>query len=325
MILLDKQMLHLILLLLFFNEQSEGAGKFHKLAPWTPINWQTLPKANPGDFVEVIYLVAPLLEDKYGNLLRPLKAYHGAIAFNNLNNNMSITLNYDADDIMRAALFPDIKSYPNGTTEMYWDNFGANFVYMGINETYWDVYNEVIGVMSGDMYNSFMAGWNANVNNTYLYYDMFTLMNHFDGTTYFSSWTCFDYVFAAFDQLYDLGAKYDYSKTVQRDLSNIYTSTIPENVTARYYSDPTVHGEIVDMYELIEMNAQNMTIVELFIAIIELLEGNFYVRESTDYWRLTLTVPFFAIDAVDFPLPGQNLKEKEPNINLKPKVKLLAK
>jgi len=289
---------------------SEGVKKLHHLAPWTPIDWRTLPKANPDDFVEVIYLIAPLLEDQYGDLLRPLKAYHGAIAFNNLHNNMSITLNYDADDIMRAALFPQIKSYSNGSKDLIWDNDGGNFIYMGINETYWDVYNEIIGIIDGNTYNDFMSGWNANVNDTYLYYDMFSIMNHFGGTNYFHSWTCFDYVFAAFDQLYEMGAEFDYSKVVQRDDSNIYTSSTPVNVTQEYLSNPTLHNEIVDLYELIELNANNMTIFELIITIIDVLEGDFYVRESLDYWRVTLTPPFFAIDAVNVPLPGQTLQSK---------------
>jgi len=293
--------------ILFLISFSEGTKKLHKLAPWTPINWQTLPKANQDDFVEVIYLVAPLLEDTYGDLLRPIKAYHGAIAFNNLNGNLTITLNYDADDIMHAALFPHIKTYSNGTRDLFWDNSGANFVYMGINKTYWDVYNEIIAVIDGDTYNKFMAGWNAQVNSTYLYYDMFTLMNHFGGTTYLHSWTCFDYVFAAFEELYEMGGQFDYSKVVQRDDSNIYTRSSPQNVTAQYYSDPVLHNEIVDLYELIELNAQNMTIFELIVTIIDLLQGDFYVRESTDYWRISLTAPFVAIDAVNAPLPGQKL------------------
>jgi len=289
---------------------SESTKKLHKLAPWTPIDWTTLPKANPGDFVEVFYLMAPLLEDQYGDLLRPIKAYHGAIAFNNLNGNLTITLNYDADDIVHAALFPHIKTFANGTRDLVWDNAGANFIYLGINETYWDVYNEIIAVIDGDTYNKFMAGWNAQVNSTYLYYDMFTLMNFFGGTTYLHSWTCFDYVFSAFDQLYALGAQFDYSKVVQRDDSNVYTRSVPENVTAQYFSDTVVHNEIVDLYELIELNAQNMTIFELIVTIIDVLQGDFYVREATDYWRISLTAPFVAIDAVDAPLPGQKLPMK---------------
>ena len=43
---------------------------------------------------------------------------------------------------------------------------------MGINETYWTVYNGIVGVISGSGYNSFMANWNANVNTTNPYYGM---------------------------------------------------------------------------------------------------------------------------------------------------------
>lgn len=37
-----------------------------------------------GDFIEVWFLVAPLLEETYGNLFKDLDIFHAAIAFRNL-------------------------------------------------------------------------------------------------------------------------------------------------------------------------------------------------------------------------------------------------
>jgi len=275
-----------------------------KLAPWTPIDWRTLPKANADDFIEVRYLVAPILEDTYGNLLKPIKAFHGAIAFNNLNQNFSITLNYDADDILHAALFPDIVQNSDGQTDLKWDNGGANFIYMGINDTYWDVYNEVVAIVDGTTYNEFISGWNANVNQTDLYYEMFGVLNHWGGAVYITGWTCFDYVFAAFQVLSQNGGQFDKSLTVVRDYINIYSSTPPVNVTLQYLTDSSIHQEIVEQYELIEDKASQMSILELILAILDLLDGSFYLRNGSDYWKLDLTLPFFAIDAVQVSLPN---------------------
>jgi hypothetical protein len=101
---------------------------------------------------------------------------------------LTITINYDADDIMRAALFPEIVTLNNGTKDLLWENqgmdqfvlvltvVGSNFVYMGINETYWNVYNEVVGAISGDGYNNFMSQWNADVNNTQPFYSIYIVL-----------------------------------------------------------------------------------------------------------------------------------------------------
>lgn len=79
----------------------------------------------------------------------------------------------------------------------------------------------------------------------------------------------------------------------------------PENVTEGYLTDPTLHEVIIDFYELLEAKAKSMSIVELILSILEVAEGNFYMRESTDYYRVKLTFPFFACDWVHAPLPGQ--------------------
>jgi len=279
-----------------------------KLAPWTPIDWKTLPKAEPGDRVELSYLVAPLLEESEGNLFKPLKAYHGAIAFQNLNNNMTITINYDAFDIIHAALFPEVVHFPNGTSDLIWSNGGGNFIYMGINETYWNVYNEVIGIINGTTYNEFMNVWNANVNNSNKYYNMFSIMNHFNGKTFYQSWNCFDFCWKAFDIIYGLGVDFDYTKSLVKDDINIYTLIPPINVTDQYKSDPTLRQTIVDLYDLLDFvlkKNEDLSILELLETIFELAEGNFFVREGTEYWQIKLSFPFFGCDAVYSPLPGQ--------------------
>jgi len=286
-----------------------------KIAPWTPVDWRTLPKASPNDFIEVWYLVAPLLEEDYGNLFKDLHGFHGAIAFRNLHTNFSITINYDANDLMHSSLFPFIVQEADGSKQLQWDNGGGNFIYYGINVTYWDEYMDVVGVMSGDSYNQFIAGWNAQVNASKPYYNMFSIRHAWNGTEWVPGWTCFDFVEEAFNQLYALGAQFDNSKSLNRNYINIYSQTAPSNVTGAYYSDPTMHEVIVDFYELIEVKAaSNMSIIELVLSLVELMEGNFYVRVDTDYWKVDLNIPFFALDWLPFALPGQGSTPAPPVI-----------
>ena len=57
-----------------------------------------------------------------------------------------------------------------------------------------------------------------------------------------------------------------------------------------------------------------MTIWEMIFSIFELSEGNFYVYENTDYWRIKLHWPFIGVGWVPTTLPGQQPINK-PIIN----------
>ena len=65
--------------------------------------------------------MAPLLEEKYGNFLASMNAYHAAIAFDSPD--VSITLNYDALDFVHSSLFPDIIDNGDGV-DLKWRNGG---------------------------------------------------------------------------------------------------------------------------------------------------------------------------------------------------------
>jgi len=286
-------------------------------APWTPVDWRTLPAASPADSVDLYYLVAPLLEDDIGPILGELGLYHGAIAFVNKNTNFSITLNYDADDIFRASFFPYIVSYPNGTKDLNWVNGGAAFIYMDINTTYWISGTYKVTTIPGNMYNDFISQWNAKVNVTEAFYDMFAVMDKWGGTCFVESWDCFDYVWESFQVLYDMGAKLNESLILNRDFSNIYVTEPPTDVTPLYFADPRVHDEIVAFYEFIEFKWGQLSWWEFIWDLLDTFDGVFYYRQANTYWKMQLHPPFFGFDWYPDPLPGQHLNQTLPISSLR--------
>jgi hypothetical protein len=49
-----------------------------------------------------------------------------------------------------------------------------------------------------------------------------------------------------------------------------------------------------------------MSIIQLVLTIIEIAEGDFYVREGNDYWQVSLTFPYMALDGVTVPIVGNS-------------------
>jgi hypothetical protein len=109
--------------------------------PWIPLNWKDIPPAEPGlrpyarsrvrttdtakgDVIEVYYLVAPLMEEDYGNKLRYLDLFHAALGIVNLNTSFAYTINYDADEVVTSSVVPTVKTYKNGTCSIEWSNGG---------------------------------------------------------------------------------------------------------------------------------------------------------------------------------------------------------
>jgi len=276
-------------------------------APWTPIDWRTLPLALPDDHIAVTYLVSPLLEASFGKWLEYLNLYHGAIAFTNLRTRESITINYDADDFFRNSLFPQIIHHDNGTRELKWINQGASFIYEGINETYWTAAQELVGVISGDLYNKYIVSWNSQINETNPFYNMFSVTSRFGATPWLPSWDCFDFIWASFDILHQWGAKFNTSLRLKRDFANIYSSIQPVDFTEMFAEDDNIKEDIIDFFAFIQASFDELSFEEFFRTLFELFKGKFYVRFTNQYWETKLHWPYFAVDYEVGLLPGQTL------------------
>jgi len=289
----------LLYLLLFLI--SIDAKNVPSVAPWTPINWRTLPHADT-DKVEVLYLVYPLLEESFGNYLGDLGLHHGAIAFHNINQQYNITINYDAFNFMRSSVFPVVN--PNGT--LTWENGGASFVYAGINETYWTSAQYVVTTINGSQYWDFLSLYNANINESYPYYNMVSVVDSFGSPPYVSSWDCFDYAFDAFNYLGGIGAKFNDELSVYRNYANFYGG-VPEDVTILYAKDPDTRKEVVGFYAVLEGADGNMTWLNYLDNLYKIIAlGDVYVKNSEKYWAVSLHFPYIDCSYDLALLPGQN-------------------
>lgn len=269
-----------------------------QLKPWTPINWRTLPVANDTDVVEVYYLIAPLMEDKYGKLFGSLHAYHGALAFLNKRTNFGFTVNYDAFNFVHSSLFPTIVVNASGHKSLQFDNGGGTFVYAGINQTYWTQEKQVVATISGALLNKFMQ-WNSHINATHPYYNLLGISQKWNATPYVPAWTCFDYVFLAFDYLQQNGANFSVTAGY-RDFSNIYSSA-PLNITLTEQTDNQLHDNVIGFYEVFDREFKSLTFMELIYEILATLDGVFYIRISDSLYQAKLHYPYAGLDWYQVP------------------------
>eukprot|EP01116_Phalansterium_solitarium_P014031 TRINITY_DN3153_c0_g1_i1.p1 TRINITY_DN3153_c0_g1~~TRINITY_DN3153_c0_g1_i1.p1 ORF type:complete len:300 (-),score=78.20 TRINITY_DN3153_c0_g1_i1:216-1115(-) len=271
-------------------------------APWTPVDWHTLPKASDADMIQVLYLVAPLLETDFGKWLGYAHAYHAAIGFINLNTGFNITINYDADDFFRATLFPVINEK---TKELTFENQGANFIYMGINQTYWEEEMTLVGTINGSVWNNYISGFNAKFNATYPYYNLLEVVNR-NSTVYVPSLNCFDFMWFSLWNLYDQGIQYVPNLTLKSNYANIYSNAMPEDVTQQYLTNATVHERVFQFYELLEAKVLKLGFKELLAEIVFVFKGDFYLRTSNTLYLIKLEYPYIDLLWAEKPLPGQS-------------------
>jgi len=279
------------------------------IADWTPIDWKTLPKAAPADEVELLYLNAPLLEGQYGKFLEDFDLYHAAIAFVNKNTSMMITLNYDSDNFL-ADMFPEIITEKNGSQTLIWSNYGAAFVYMGVNSTYWTTILP-LAILSGSQYNSFMANWNSKINSTNEYYNMFSIMSGNGTLVFVPSWNCFDYVWTAFDYLYGIGVRFDPENKPYYLYSMMRSSDPPVDITQLYYANATVHQSVNQFFEIILGAFQNTSILQVVAELLVEYDGTFFIHSSDKLLELVMGWPFISWDWLPRNLPGMT-GELEP-------------
>jgi len=281
-----------------------GSSFGHKSVPWTPIDWKTIPPAEADDKIEVFYLICPLLEEDFGDILEYVNLYHSAVAFQNNRTGNQITINYDADDFFRSSLFPVISEASNGTRELSWINQGGNFIYEGINSTYWTAGTYTVSVINGTLFNRFLSEFNNGINATYPYYNMLSILDKFGAKSWVPSWDCFDFVWASFNYLNENGAELDYTLHLKRDFVNLY-GDMPIDYTDLFENDPVIREEIIDFFAFITLSYEELSFKEFLEAVVTVFDGEFYVRSSDAYWKTQIHFPYFAVDFDEQPLPGQ--------------------
>jgi len=295
---------YLLLALCLVTIQSVVSETKHVPYEWTPLDWEDIPKALPDDKIEFWYLRAPLLEQELGDWLEVVNLYHGAIGFNNTRTGEAYTLNYDAFNFFKSSMFPNITMYDNGSRSLTWINGGASFVYAGINMTWWFASHDIVATINGTMFNNYLSMFNAEINATYPYYNMVSILSEFGAKPYVPSWDCFDFVWASFNWVYENGGELNYSLHLKRNFVNVYSS-VPIDYTDLYYSDLAVQAEIIDFYAFIEIKYSDLSWYELMSSFMDVFDGVFFVRSNTQYFKCQLQYPYLAADFDELPLPGQ--------------------
>eukprot|EP01114_Cavostelium_apophysatum_P019151 TRINITY_DN608_c0_g1_i1.p2 TRINITY_DN608_c0_g1~~TRINITY_DN608_c0_g1_i1.p2 ORF type:complete len:303 (+),score=57.45 TRINITY_DN608_c0_g1_i1:179-1087(+) len=277
----------------------------HVPNPWIPVDWTTIPQAEPSDKVEVWYLTAPLMEATYGDDLEYASLYHGAIGFNNTRTGDGYSINYDAFNFLHSSIFPEVVAYSNGSRDLNWVNGGASFIYSGINITFWHgPETTIIAWINGSVFNSYLSDFNAQINASYPYYNMLSITADFNAQPWVPAWDCFDFVWLSFGYIFEMGGDLDYSKHPKRNFANVYSSA-PVDVTDLYHKDPEMHDTIVKFYELLDAKFSDMSWFDFFAAIVDLVDGEFFVRVDESYWKCNLQTPYLGMSFWEGTLPGK--------------------
>jgi len=251
--------------------------------PWIPLDINTLPPANPGDQINIFYLIAPLMECDYGNDFTYVGAYHGGLGLYNINSGFSITLNYDATPNFIQALIPNIS---NG--ELYWDNQGAVFIYQGINETFWNSNFELLATINGTTYNNLMK-WTGSYNTSFPWYNIWSVYKHFPGTPLFPSDDCFTFVWNTINFLKGQGVSVVPSQA-KVSLLAFYSDTAPVKVD---YTNITIKKDILAFYSSMVSKLDSLGVIGFIEVMIELaLWENYYFHDGNDYYQVSLKFPW---------------------------------
>lgn len=251
---------------------------------WVPIDIRTVPRANDKDTIDVVYLQAPLLKWKFGDILADFHLFHTAVGFKHREKNFDWTVEYDAVPDLFGAVLPIIVN-----ETLIWKNDGAAIVYGSINSTYWSSSNKVLTQINGTIYNS-MLEWMLTVNSTLPYYNLFNVMHKWTidkNSYYLQSNTCADFQLLVFDFLATLGA--DFKGPVMKDDVNLYTTDRP-----RLVSFEENKGEILAFYELLTAKFSKMEhlhIAEIIEEIYQLVRGEVYLYYNQSYYLCKLHWP----------------------------------
>eukprot|EP01120_Amphizonella_sp_Union-15-10_P013069 TRINITY_DN6000_c0_g1_i4.p1 TRINITY_DN6000_c0_g1~~TRINITY_DN6000_c0_g1_i4.p1 ORF type:complete len:284 (+),score=30.25 TRINITY_DN6000_c0_g1_i4:55-906(+) len=263
--------------------------------PWIPIDINTIPVAQPDDIWEVSYLVSPLLYCDYLYDFSYLRGYHAGLGLKNLRTGYSFSLNYDATPTFTGALLPVIE---NNT--LIWENFGALFLYNGINDTYWNSFNQVIAKLNSVQFNGFMK-FLATANETYPYYNFWAIYPTYPGKPWIENNECFQFVWDCFRELKNLGVQFTVTELKQSFIV-MFTPTMPEKLNMSLIENQIA---VYKFYYYVESEYKEFGIVGALEILWKIIStGVFFVRADTDYYKVFLDQDYpFDTFYVEVPLP----------------------
>jgi len=272
---------------------------------WIAIDLETqVPKAQPGDQLELYYIAAPLLYCSYLDELTYINGYHGGVGIKNLNTGFEMAINFDWGD-MKGIFLPNITDNGNGNYSLTWANFGATYLYNGINDTYWHSLGRLhVATMTGNQFNQF-RDFLSHVNETYTFYNPWFVYKTFPAEPLLEGFECFQAAFKFIQKAIQLGAKrVPGVDTLKVSLGTAYSDM---NVTKVDFNSPDWHIRIVDFFFMLEERWDLLGFVGFLeeLAIV-LATGDFFIRNGDDYYFAEISFPFFEMHWQDFPILTKN-------------------
>ncbi|CAL1545208.1 unnamed protein product [Lymnaea stagnalis] len=264
-----------------------------------------MPKVGPNDTLFVYAMKAPVWEFKFGDLLKKFNIMHDAIGFHHVQSGLNMTMEWYELFQLFNCTFPHERKQEN---DLLWCNQGAACIYMGIDEKHWRDNGTLVkvGEITGSTFNQF-ADWTEQDNNTYLYYETWTVKESPNGVTWFDPFDCASWVIRAFDQLHQFGATFNTSVHLNYTKAVLYSKQ-PECIgnATTVYQDPKVLGNLKKFYAYFQGSTSLAEVLEHLIEYIPyfLMYDTFYLFYNDEYWHLPLEYPYIEITYEEVPLPS---------------------
>jgi len=272
--------------------------------PWIPIS--NIKKANENDTIEIYYLVAALLECDENGTFALVNGYHSGIGLTNVNQNISISVNFDAYPTFLGALVPDIIYRLDGTPRLQWSTLGKVFIYDGINTTYWSYGSDMIGKINGNIFNSYMD-WVMNYNSTTTdskYYQPWSVYTHYPMQPWDTQWVasheCFSFAWESFRIMVSYGARFS-KMTAKQSVVAVYTSSQPTLVDM---NNPLERRVVETFYQYLAAQVDKYGTEALAVILSELIANDLiFLYIKGNYYKIQTWEPYVDALYVEVPLP----------------------
>lgn len=271
----------------------------------------TMPTVKPTDTLYVYAMKAPVWEFKYGNLLSKFDIMHDAIGFHHVNSGLNLTMEWYELFQLFNCTFP----HEPERGVIRWCNQGATCIYSGIDAKHWKENGTLVKVaqINGTVFNNF-ATWVESDNNTYPFYETWTVVEKPRGKVWFNPFDCASWVIRAFDSMHQFGAEFNQSVQLNYTKVNLISK---EPVFIANASDidnhPLDRAKLLIFYSWFQHYESYAKMLEhLFGYFLEFLvdDDSFYFYYNDQYWRLPLQKPYFQLTYDAVPLPGANDTKK---------------
>ncbi|KAK3100168.1 hypothetical protein FSP39_015653, partial [Pinctada imbricata] len=263
----------------------------------------TMPKFEATDQVEIYALKKPVWEFKFGDLLGKLHIMHDAIGILNLNTKQNYTMEWYELFQLFNCTFPHVLK----NDSVVWCNQGATCIYDGIVDNLWSQNGTLIKVadLTGAQFNQF-AEWVLWDNKTGIFYETWTVEKEPGGKMWFDSFDCASWVLRAFEELANVGARFDHTIQLNYTRIHLYSDTpVYLGNATQVFSNKTLATRVREFYrEFQNYRSATLDIEHIIQGMIDvLMYHEFYLFYNFEYWYLPMKPPYLKLSYNKIPLP----------------------